>query len=249
MPNAPSPRGDGVAFELDKVMVEMGDHVILDPLAPVARRRELGKCGHRDVALALGRAGGPVDGDLQGPVGKRRVGIRLELLGSMFHLIRPPRRSPGHRPCRPEPRRCGSAHPAPRRLSFPAMFIRQPRSPASRRSAPVLLDCRCFFLDDGVGDGRVLDTEGPAETAAHVIALELPHLQPIHGGEQLARLGEDAEFAQAGTAIVIGGCRAEGSDRRPTAPDIGQEARDLVGPAPRASARVTQAGSPASASG
>ena len=75
--------GDRVALELLEIMVEMGDHVVLDPPARApARPSNSGNVGHGLGALALGRAGGPVDRDLQRAVGERRVGVRLEVLGS-----------------------------------------------------------------------------------------------------------------------------------------------------------------------
>src|SRR5687768_12839596 len=70
-----------------------------------------------------------------------------------------------------------------------------------------LLERLSLFLDDGVGDGRILYAEGPAEAAAHVIAFKLAQLQPVHGGEQLARLGEHAELTQARAGVMIGGGR------------------------------------------
>ena len=77
-PVHPGARGDGVALELDQVVVEVGDHVVLDRLAALARRLELREVRQRRGALALGGAGGAVDRDLERAVGQRRVGARLE---------------------------------------------------------------------------------------------------------------------------------------------------------------------------
>ena len=57
--------GDGVALERLEIVVEVGDHVVLDRLAARARRLELGEGGHGGGALALGGAGGAVDRHLE----------------------------------------------------------------------------------------------------------------------------------------------------------------------------------------
>ena len=49
--------------------------MVLDPPSPVARGLELGEFGQRRGALALGRAGGPLDRDLQGR-GRRALSRR-----------------------------------------------------------------------------------------------------------------------------------------------------------------------------
>ena len=91
-----------------------------------------------------------------------------------------------------------------------------------------LLDRRRLLLDDGVGDGRILDAERAAEAAAHVVALELPHLKTVHGGEQLARLAKHIELAQARASVVIGGRAAQAAPLGPIAADVDQELGDLV---------------------
>ena len=57
--------GDGVALEGFEIMVEVGDHMVLDRLAAGARRLEFGEGGERGGALLLGGAGGAVDRDLE----------------------------------------------------------------------------------------------------------------------------------------------------------------------------------------
>ena len=71
-------RCSGVALELFKIMVQIGDHVILDRAPAGAGVLEFGKRRHRHRALGLGRAGGAVDGDLQRPVRQCRLGSVLE---------------------------------------------------------------------------------------------------------------------------------------------------------------------------
>ena len=109
------------------------------------------------------------------------------------------------------------------------MFMRQPRSPASRVGAPVSLDVLGLGVDDGAGDVAVLDREGAAEAAAHVAVLHLDEGQALHAGEQLARLGPDAELAQARAGIVIGDGAVEGGLDLGDAEHVDQEARELVG--------------------
>ena len=67
----------------------------------------------------------------------------------------------------------------PRRCSLPAMFIRQPRSPASSVSAPVAAMCSAFLLDDGVGDVGILDAERAAEAAADIGVVQLLQLEAL----------------------------------------------------------------------
>ena len=72
---------------------------------------------------------------------RRRRGRRSSLVSSAL------RRSPAYRSCRRAPRRHGAPSPCrPWRCSLPAMFIRQPRSPASSVSAPLRLDLAAFSL-------------------------------------------------------------------------------------------------------
>lgn len=52
------PSGDGVPLELLQVVVQIGDDMVLDRLAPFARGVEFGKGPHGGGALAFGGAGG-----------------------------------------------------------------------------------------------------------------------------------------------------------------------------------------------
>ena len=62
--------GGRVALEELEIVVEVGDHVVLDP--PCRAARAVSNSGNAAApplrALALGGAGGPVDGDLEGGV-------------------------------------------------------------------------------------------------------------------------------------------------------------------------------------
>ncbi len=69
---------DGVAFELEQVVIEVLDDVVLDPLAPFAGGLELRKIHQRGGTLALRRAGRAVDRQLQRGISERRVRARLE---------------------------------------------------------------------------------------------------------------------------------------------------------------------------
>ena len=66
----------------------------------------------------------------------------------------------------------------PWRCSLPAMFIRQPRSPASSVPAPEAAIAAVLLLDDGVGDVGILDAERAAEAAADVGVLQFGERQP-----------------------------------------------------------------------
>ena len=91
-----------------------------------------------------------------------------------------------------------------------------------------LLDGGGLLLDDGIGDVRVFDAEGAAEAAADVVALELAHFEPDHLAQQGARLGMDAELAQARATVVIGARRGERAPFRDVPDDIDEEAEKLV---------------------
>ena len=75
-------------------------------------------------------------------------------------------------------------------------------SPASRRSAPVALDVGDFVGGHAVGDVRVFDAEGAAKAAADLWIGHFGQGQAWDPGQQLAGLGFDAEFPQAGAGIV-----------------------------------------------
>ena len=118
----------------------------------------------------------------------------------------------------------------PSRFSLPAMFIRQPRSPASSVPAPVAAICCGLLLDDGVGDVGIFDAERAAEAAADVGVRQLAQVKPRDRFQQLARLPLDAELAQPGAGIVIGDAfRRDARRDRCDAEHVGQEAHQLVG--------------------
>ena len=98
---------------------------------------------------------------------------------------------------------------------------------AEQDLGPGALDGGSLFSNDGVGDRRVLDAEGAAEAAADIVAFQRHHLQLVDRCQQLARLGEDAELAQARAAVMVGGSRRKGATRGPELHHVDQEAGQL----------------------
>ena len=81
----------------------------------------------------------------------------------------------------------------------------QPRSPASRVSAPDAAMSAAFSPTHGIGDLPDISQNvppKPQQTSGDFISLRL---RPVTGAEQAARLALHAELAQAGQEIVIGG--------------------------------------------
>src|SRR5262249_1124625 len=121
-----------------EVEVEVGERMVLDVARAIAQRLELGQPLRR-LAPALGEADLQLgERILQVGVDQRGVRIVLEVVGGRLHQ-RPPSVSPvaALLPMSAGTSatwRTGLARPP--RWSLPAMFIRQPRSPANRVSAP-----------------------------------------------------------------------------------------------------------------
>ena len=108
-PVDPAAGGDRVALERLQIVVEVGDHMVLDPPPALPCGIELGEFGHGLGALALGRARGPLDRDLERAVGECCLRVRLEVLGTELHDLSPPGQWPDRHPGRPAPRWCGSS--------------------------------------------------------------------------------------------------------------------------------------------
>ncbi len=79
-----------------------------------------------------------------------------------------------------------------------------PASTSEQQARAAAVDGVGLLADDRVRDRRILDAEGAAETAAHVVALERLEGESGHLVEQGARLVMDAELAQAGATVVVG---------------------------------------------
>ncbi len=116
----------------------------------------------------------------------------------------------------------------PWRCSLPAMFIRQPRSPARHHIRPAFGDRLGLLLDNGVGDVGIFDAKGAAEAAADVGLGKFGERQPLDRFQQAPRLVADAELTQAGAGIVIGDGAGEGGLDVPDAAHVGEEADEFV---------------------
>lgn len=86
-----------------------------------------------------------------------------------------------------------------------------------------------LLADDRVRDRRVLDAEGAAETAAHIVTLERLQREPGHLAQQGARLVMDTELAQAGATVVVGEAGGRASRRRAQSASRRPEAHEFVG--------------------
>jgi hypothetical protein len=91
----------------------------------------------------------------------------------------------------------------PFRESLPAIFIKQPRSPASTVGAP-LSTMFCALLYDRAGDVAVFDREGAPEAAAYLGFIHLDEREALYAAQKPPRLRLDAEFAQARAGVVVG---------------------------------------------
>jgi hypothetical protein len=60
-----------------------------------------------------------------------------------------------------------------------------------------------LVVGEAAGDLRVFHAEAAAEAAAHLGVGHLGELQPAHAAEQQARLGLDAELAQARAGVEV----------------------------------------------
>ena len=245
------PASRRLLLERLEVEVEVGQRVVLDVAARVAQRLELRQAGARGPAprrqaraapptapaAAAGRAAPP-----------RAFSLKA---GEVIVLIGRPRRS-ADRVSSPASTSATwrTAILRPWRESLPAMFIRQPRSPASSMSAPVAAMCCGLALDDGVGDVGILDGEGAAEAAAHIGVDELDQLQPLRpcAGASAAARARRARAAPSSCRGRSPAPRAWHRRRRHRARRRGR--RPARAPWPRTSgSRAFQAGSPASSSG
>ena len=178
-----------IGFEVE---VEMGERVVLDVAGAVAQglelRQPLGGFGAPDgeVARMDERA-------LQTRVGQRVVGVLLELRRGRdrAHRSRPFWASPIAGPSA-MPARTSATWRAltgdPSRWSLPAMFIRQPRSPASTVSAARVSNVLALARNDGVGEFAVLGREHAAEAAAGLGLLEFDEAETLDARKQSPRL-------------------------------------------------------------
>ena len=159
-----------------EIEVEMRERVVLDVAGAVAQRLELrqplggggaarheiaGACAARAAAARLQRL---VDVLLEVRRGRTRRSSRRLLASPIGGIVG---HAGQHFGDMANPHRAG-----PRAASCPAMFIRQPRSPASSVSAPVAAIVRALLGDDRVRELAVFDREGAAEAAADVAVLQ-----------------------------------------------------------------------------
>ena len=177
----------------------MGERVVLDVARAVAQRLELGQpVGHVPARGAMKFTSTNVSAFCSRVVGKRRRGIVLEarrvvtatVIAWLPADLRVGARSAASS-VMPAEHFGDVAHlrsRAPSRCSLPAMFIRQPRSPASSRLGAGRRDVGGLLGDDGVGDVGVFDAEGAAEAAADIGVAHFDEAQTLDGGEQPARL-------------------------------------------------------------
>jgi hypothetical protein len=158
-----------VAFEVE---IEVGQHVVLDVARLVAQRLEFRQAGDGAARLARRSPCALAERALQvrrRPAPRWAFSLNCGLVDWIAITLCPAllRRgcSDRGRPCRPAPRPRGAPSPSPSRFSLPAMFIRQPRSPASSVSAPVAATSGPCHRPCG-RRSRVLHAEGAAEAAA-----------------------------------------------------------------------------------
>ena len=172
----------------------MGERVVLDRLARCSRSASnSGSASTAFARLSMKPARTLPQRPLQLRVGERAVrrsalnaGER-DLHARLSSRLSADRRR--RRSCRPALRRHGAPRwREPSRFSLPAMFIRQPRSPASSMSAPAVFDVGGLLRHDRVGDVGIFDAERAAEAAADFRVLHFGELQPLDRGEQPARL-------------------------------------------------------------
>ena len=161
------------------------------------------------------------------------------------------RRSPDRRARRPAPRpRGGRQLLRPWRDSLPAMFIRQPRSPASSDVRARGRDLLRLALDDGVGDVGILDREGAAEAAAHVRVGQLDQLQALDRAQAAGAAARGCR-ARAGPSSCRGRWRGpRARHRRAFTPRTStRKEMSSCTLAANAAARAFHAGSAASSAG
>src|SRR6266446_857853 len=138
-PMDPAARGEDIRFVELEIEVEMLEGVILDRLADVAQRLELGEPCDGEAA-ALGKTGAHQrQRTLQIVVREAGAGVRLEGATGSEHGSYRAAPIGGTSPVMPASTSATwrTSTRRPRRWSLPAMFSRQPRSPASTASAPV----------------------------------------------------------------------------------------------------------------
>src|SRR5476649_593676 len=138
-------QADHLALELLEVEIEIGERVVLDVARTVAQRLEF-----RQALGCLAPALGEADLEhgqrvLEVGIRQRAVDVALEVVGGGFHQRFTASGSPpsGSPIAAIEPMSastsatCRTCTVLPSRCSLPAMFIRQPRSPANKVPAPV----------------------------------------------------------------------------------------------------------------
>ena len=177
-----------------EIEVEMRQRVVLDVARAVAQRLELRQRVDRlralvdEAARAHGRAPSAAAASASAPVAFSLKAARCVMRHARVSALRADRRR--RRSCRPAPRRRGAPRRGePSRFSLPAMFIRQPRSPASSVSAPVAAMCVGLLASTMALEMSGYFTQNvppkPQQTSAPCISISS---RPVDAGEQLARL-------------------------------------------------------------
>ena len=183
----------------------MGDHVVLDRLAAFPRRLEFREVGQRPRRACARRCRwcGRSRASACGRRAPRRRAC-LERSGASAHGLIPPRRSPGRRPCRPAPRSVWkAAHRRAAPVSLPAMFIRQPRSPASSSSAPVRSIAAAFSSTIALEIAGYLTQNVPPKPQQTSLPSSGRISSPATAASSRAA-GRNVQLAQAGAAVVVG---------------------------------------------
>ena len=130
------------------------------------------------------------------------------------------------------PARISATWKTPNARAAPVQFsghVHQAAEIAAKQQIGVgRFDIAGFFIDDGVGDGRVFDAECSAEAAAGLAIRQRRQRKARDLGEKRARLALNAKFAQSRAAVVIGRARGKRDSLRTKAEDIDEEAGQLI---------------------
>ena len=100
--------------------------------------------------------------------------------------------------------RCWAANGSPRCSAAPEMFSRQPQSPGDHARRARALNVVELVVHQSAGDGRVLDGEGAAESAALALAGELDQFDVLQLAQQVLGVLDDTHLAQGVAGGVPG---------------------------------------------
>ena len=173
-------------------------------------------------------AGGALKRDFKLRVGQRLFRAQLECVGGidgLAHASSSPIAAPRH--ARQDFGGVENADFRPLAIELARHVHQAAEIAAEQHIGAAGHDIGRLVADDGVGNLRIFDAEGSAETAAGFIAFERRQLQSFDRGEQGARLRLDAQLAQAGTGIVVGRAGLEGDVLRLEPAHIDEEAQQL----------------------